>query len=116
MFDETTEIATLQQYLTFVQYIDTVGCQATAFLDIRRIDAHGVTAANLRVVTRGERVYDPRAPNHCRAGLQNRSRSRKGSEVSGWSRSRIPSDTGSRSRIFLSDSGCPTRSFFTSHC
>jgi len=46
-----------------------------------------------------------------------RSRSRKESEVFGWSRSRIPDNTGSRSRIFLSDSdsGSPFGSFFTSH-
>jgi len=39
------------------------------------------------------------------------------SEVFGWSRSRIPNNTGSRSRIFLSDSdsGCPIESFFTPH-
>jgi len=45
------------------------------------------------------------------AGL--RSRSRKESEIFGWSRSRIPDNTGSRSRFFLSDSnpGCPIRSF-----
>jgi len=29
--------------------------------------------------------------------------------------SRIPSNTGSWSRIFLSDSGCPIGSLFTSH-
>jgi len=40
-----------------------------------------------------------------------RSRSRKESEVFGWSR--IPTNTGSRSRIFLSDYGCPIGSFFT---
>ena len=47
MVDETTDIATFQQYITFVQYINTKGCQATAFLDIRHIDACGATAANL---------------------------------------------------------------------
>jgi len=36
-------------------------------------------------------------------------------EVFGWSRSRIPNNTGSRSRIFLSESGCSIGSFFTSH-
>ena len=38
-------------------------------------------------------------------------------EVFRWNRSRIPNNTGSRSRIFLSDSdsGCPIGSFFTSH-
>jgi len=46
-------------------------------------------------------------------GLQPGLRSRKESEVFGWSR--IPDNTGSRSRIFLSDSGCPIGSFFTSH-
>jgi len=46
-----------------------------------------------------------------RAGL--RSRSHKESEVFGWSR--IPNNTRSRSRIFLSDFGCPLGSFFTSH-
>jgi len=40
--------------------------------------------------------------------------SRKGSEVFGWSRSQIPNNTGSRSRIFcfLSDSGTPIESIF----
>jgi len=42
MVDETTGIATFQQYITFVQYINTKRCQATAFLDAR-----GATAANL---------------------------------------------------------------------
>jgi len=37
------------------------------------------------------------------------------SEVFGWSRSRIPDNTGSRSRIFLSDFECPIGSFFKSH-
>ena len=46
----------------------------------------------------------------CEAAL--RSRSRKESEVFGWIRSRIPNNTGSQSRIFLSDSGCPIGSFF----
>ena len=36
------------------------------------------------------------------------------SEVFGWSRSRIPSNTGSRNQIFLSDSGYPVGSCFTS--
>jgi len=47
------------------------------------------------------------------AGL--RSRSRKESEVFGWGW--IPNNTGSRSRsrIFLSDSGCPIGSFLTSN-
>jgi len=42
-------------------------------------------------------------------------RSRKESEVFGWSR--IPDNTGSWSQIFLSDSdsGCPIGSFFASH-
>ena len=47
MVDETTNIATFQQYITFVQYTNTKRCQATAFLDIRHIDACGATAANL---------------------------------------------------------------------
>ena len=47
MVDETTDIATFQQYITFVQYINPKGCQATAFLDIRHIDACGAPAANL---------------------------------------------------------------------
>ena len=47
MVDETTDIATLQQYITFVQYVNKKGRQATAFLDIHRIDARGATAANL---------------------------------------------------------------------
>jgi len=48
-----------------------------------------------------------------KAGLRSRSRSRKESEVFGWSRSRISNNTGSRSRIFLSDcdSGRPVGSF-----
>jgi len=36
-------------------------------------------------------------------------------EFFGLSRSRIPNNTVSRSQIFLSDSGCPIGSFFTSH-
>jgi len=36
-------------------------------------------------------------------------------EVFGWSRNRMPNNTGSRSRIFLSDSGCPIGSFFLYH-
>ena len=47
IIDETTDIATLQQYITFVQYVNTNGCQSTAFLDIHPIDARGATAANL---------------------------------------------------------------------
>ena len=47
MVDEFTDIATFQQYITFVQHINTKGCQAKAFLDMRRIDACGATAANL---------------------------------------------------------------------
>ena len=52
-----------------------------------------------------------------KAGLRSRSRSRKESEVFRWSTSRtwIPNNIGSRSRIFLSDSGCPIGSFFSSH-
>ena len=46
MVDETTDIATFQQYITFVQYINTKGCQATAILDIRHIDACGATKTN----------------------------------------------------------------------
>ena len=34
MVDETIDIATFQQYITFVQYVSTMGCQATAFLDM----------------------------------------------------------------------------------
>jgi len=41
-------------------------------------------------------------------------RSREESKVFGWSRSRIPNNTKSQSRIFLSDSRCPIGSFFTS--
>jgi len=52
-------------------------------------------------------------------GLRSRSwsRSRKEAEVFGWSQGRIPNNTGSRSRIFVSDSHseCPFGSFFTSH-
>jgi len=49
--------------------------------------------------------------------LRSWSRSRKESEVSGLSRSQIPNNTGSQSRIFLSDfnSGCPIGSFLTQH-
>ena len=35
--------------------------------------------------------------------------------VGSFGRSRIPDNTGCRSRIFFSDSGCPIGSFFTSH-
>jgi len=34
-------------------------------------------------------------------GLRSRSRSRKESEVFGWTRSRIPNNTGGRSQIFV---------------
>ena len=44
---ETTDIAALRQYITFFQYINAKEYQATAFLDIRRIDARDATAANL---------------------------------------------------------------------
>ena len=47
MVDETTFIATLQQYITFVQYLNTKRCQETAFINIRRVDACGAIAANL---------------------------------------------------------------------
>ena len=47
MVDETTDITTLQQYITFVQYINARGVQSTAFLDICKVDARGATAANL---------------------------------------------------------------------
>jgi len=47
MVDETTDISTLHQYITFIQYINRKRCQSTAFFYIRRIDAHGATAANL---------------------------------------------------------------------
>ena len=48
-------------------------------------------------------------------GLRSWSRRRKESEVFVWSR--IPKNTGSRTRIFLSDSdsGWPIESFFASH-
>jgi len=48
-----------------------------------------------------------------KTGLQSRSRSSIESEFFGWSQ--IPNNTGSRSRIFLSDSRCPIGSFFKSH-
>ena len=47
MLDETIDIAALQGYITFVQYIDIKGCHAIALLDIRGIDARGATVANL---------------------------------------------------------------------
>ena len=49
MVDDTTDITTLQQYITFVQYINARGGQSTAFLDIRQIGTGGggATAANL---------------------------------------------------------------------
>ena len=46
MVDETTDIATLQQYITFVRYVEE-GEIKVSFLDIRRIDANGATADNL---------------------------------------------------------------------
>ena len=46
MVDETTDIATLQQYITFVRYVEE-GEIKVSFLDIRRIDANGATAKNL---------------------------------------------------------------------
>ena len=47
MVDEKTDIAALQLYIAFVQYMHTKGCQATEFSDIRRIGDRGATAANL---------------------------------------------------------------------
>ena len=47
LVDDTTDITTLQQYITFVQYINARGGQSTAFLDIRQIGTGGATAANL---------------------------------------------------------------------
>ena len=46
MVDETTDIATLQQYITFVRYVEE-GEIKVSFLDIRRIDANGAIADNL---------------------------------------------------------------------
>ena len=47
LVDDITDITTLQQYITFVQYINAKGGQSTAFLYIRQIGAGGATAANL---------------------------------------------------------------------
>ena len=47
MVDEKTDIAALQLYIVFVQYMHTKECQATEFYDIRRIGDRGATAANL---------------------------------------------------------------------
>ena len=47
MVDETTDIVTFRQYITFVRYMNTKRCQATAFLDSRHIDGCEATAANL---------------------------------------------------------------------
>ena len=46
MVDETTDIATLQQYITFVRYVEE-GEIKVSFLDIRHIDANGATTNNL---------------------------------------------------------------------
>jgi len=56
--------------------------------------------------------------SHCTAPNQGLlCRSRKKSEVLGWSQglSRIPNNTGNRSENALSDSESPIESFFTSH-
>ena len=45
--DETTGIAKLQQFITFVQCIKAKGDQTKALLDIRHIDVRGATTANL---------------------------------------------------------------------
>ena len=47
MVDDTTDITTLQQYITFIRYVNTRGGQSTAFLDIRQIDAYRASAVNL---------------------------------------------------------------------
>ena len=47
MVDESTDIACLQQYITFVRYVTSKGTPATKFLDIRAVDARGATASNL---------------------------------------------------------------------
>jgi len=49
--------------------------------------------------------------HECHPGLRSRCRSRKESEVFGWSRSRIPNNTWSWSRIFSSDSESPIALF-----
>ena len=53
--------------------------------------------------------WDKLRRNHSGSQTGLRSLSRKDSEVFGWSR--IPDNTGSRSRIFLSNSGSPIGSF-----
>lgn len=47
MVDETTDITSTQQYITFVQYLNSRGKKVTSFLDIRPIDERGGTAENL---------------------------------------------------------------------
>ena len=41
--DDTTDTTTLQQYITFIWYVNARGGQSTAILDIRQIDAHGAS-------------------------------------------------------------------------
>ena len=47
MVDDTTDVTTLLQYITFIRYVNARGGQSTAFLDIRLIDAHEASAVNL---------------------------------------------------------------------
>ena len=47
MADDTTDITTLQQHITFIRYVNARGGQLTAFLDSHQNDAHGASAINL---------------------------------------------------------------------
>ena len=47
MVNDTTDITTLQQGITFIRYVNARGGQSTAFLDIRQIDAHRASTFNL---------------------------------------------------------------------
>ena len=46
LVDETTDVTTLQQYITFVRYVHK-GVPKTFFLDIRPLDTGGATAINI---------------------------------------------------------------------
>ncbi|KAA6358809.1 MAG: hypothetical protein EZS28_045664, partial [Streblomastix strix] len=45
--DESTDVATLNQFVTFIRYLDENGLPQTSFLDVRPLSSKGATAQNL---------------------------------------------------------------------
>ncbi|KAA6388554.1 MAG: hypothetical protein EZS28_015920 [Streblomastix strix] len=45
--DESTDAATLNQFVTFIRYLDENGLPQTSFLDVRPLSSKGATAQNL---------------------------------------------------------------------